>query len=53
MLDGLGIDTGVNLDALVEASRFIEPRVGHRLPSRYYQAVKGRGSGLGTRGSDL
>ena len=39
MLDGLGIETGVDLDALVEASRFIESRVGHALPSRYYQAV--------------
>ena len=37
MLDGLGIETGVRLDALVEASRFIEPLVGHALPSRYYQ----------------
>jgi hydroxymethylglutaryl-CoA lyase len=53
MLDGMGIETGVNLDTLVEASRFIEPRVGHPLPSRYYQAVKGRGSGFGTRGSAL
>ena len=43
MLDGLGIETGVNLDALVEASRFMEPRVGHPLPSRYYQAVRGKG----------
>ena len=43
MLDGLGIETGVNLGALVEASRYIEPRVSHRLPSRYYQAVRGRG----------
>ena len=53
MLDGMGIETGVNLDTLVEASRFIEPRVGHRLPSRYYQAVERRGAGLGARGSDL
>jgi len=43
MLDGLGIETGVDLAALVEASRFMEPRVGHPLPSRYYQAVRGRG----------
>jgi hydroxymethylglutaryl-CoA lyase len=43
MLDGLGIETGVNLAALVEASGFIEPRVGHPMPSRYYQAVRGRG----------
>ena len=42
MLDGLGIETGVNLAALVDASRFMEPRVGHPLPSRYYQAVRGR-----------
>ena len=40
MLDGLGIETGVNLAAIVEASRFIEARVGHALPSRYAQAVK-------------
>ena len=51
MLDGLGIETGVNLAALVEASGFMEPRVGHLLPSRYYQAVGvgARGSGLGAR----
>ena len=40
MLDGLGIETGVNLDALVETSAFIEARIGHRLPSRYYRAVR-------------
>lgn len=38
MLDGLGIETGIRLPALVEASRFIEARVGHPLPSRYYRA---------------
>ena len=40
MLEGLGIGTGVNLDAVVEASAFIEPLVGHPLPSRYYQAAR-------------
>ncbi len=40
MLDGLGIHTGVNLDALLDASRFIEGSVGHVLPSRYAQASK-------------
>jgi hydroxymethylglutaryl-CoA lyase len=40
MLDGLGIRSGVDLDALVEAARFMEPRVGHALPSRYNQAVR-------------
>jgi hydroxymethylglutaryl-CoA lyase len=34
MLDGLGIATGVSLPALLDASRFIEPLVGHALPSR-------------------
>ena len=40
MLDSLGIDTGVSLQRLVEASRFIESRLDHPLPSRYLQAVK-------------
>ena len=42
MLDGLGIRTGVDLAALVEASRFMESRIGHPLPSRYASAVRGR-----------
>lgn len=42
MLDGLGVATGVSLPALIEASRFIEPKVGHPLPSRYYRAVSAR-----------
>jgi len=42
MLHGLNIATGVDLDAVVEASRFMESRIGHRLPSRYYQAVNAR-----------
>jgi hydroxymethylglutaryl-CoA lyase len=48
MLNGLGIETGVDLAAVLEASRFIESRIGHALPSRYAEAVKAaRG---GTRG---
>lgn len=39
MLDGLGIESGVDLAALLEASRFIESRLDHPLPSRYYRAV--------------
>jgi hydroxymethylglutaryl-CoA lyase len=38
MLDGLGIETGVSMPALLGASRFIEPKVDHLLPSRYYRA---------------
>jgi hydroxymethylglutaryl-CoA lyase len=39
MLNGLGIETGVDLAALIQASSFMEARVGHLLPSRYYQAT--------------
>ncbi|HEY7501691.1 MAG TPA: hydroxymethylglutaryl-CoA lyase [Vicinamibacterales bacterium] len=40
MLDGLGIAAGLDRDAVVAASAFIESRIGHALPSRYYRAVK-------------
>lgn len=39
MLHGLGIETGVDLDAVVRASGLIAPSIGHALPSRYLQAV--------------
>ena len=39
MLDGLGIETGVSLAAISDASAFIASRIDHRLPSRYAQAV--------------
>jgi hydroxymethylglutaryl-CoA lyase len=41
MLDGLGIETGVSLAAVSEASAFIASKIDHRLPSRYAQAVLG------------
>jgi hydroxymethylglutaryl-CoA lyase len=40
MLDGLGVTTGVDLEALLEASRFIEARIGHELPSRVVRAQR-------------
>jgi len=40
MLDGLGIETGVSLEAVSEASAFIASKIDHRLPSRYAQAVE-------------
>jgi isopropylmalate/homocitrate/citramalate synthase len=40
MLDGLGVATGIDLSTLLRASRFIEPRVGHPLPSRCYRALQ-------------
>lgn len=42
MLDGLGIETGVSLAAVSDASQFIASKIDHRLPSRYAQAVEGR-----------
>lgn len=40
MLDGLGIVTGVRLNGIIEASREIEPHVGHALPSRVFRAAQ-------------
>ena len=42
MLDGYGIETGVSLDQVLAASRFIEPKLGHPLASRYAAALRGR-----------
>jgi hydroxymethylglutaryl-CoA lyase len=39
MLDGMGIETGVTLEKVVEASRFVQGALGRSLPSRYLQAV--------------
>jgi hydroxymethylglutaryl-CoA lyase len=41
LLEGLGIETGVDLSKLLEASAFIESRVRHDLPSRVYRASRG------------
>jgi hydroxymethylglutaryl-CoA lyase len=40
LLDGLGIVTGPRLEAIAEASRAIEPLVGHPLPSRVFRAMQ-------------
>jgi isopropylmalate/homocitrate/citramalate synthase len=40
MLHGMGIETGVDLARVVAASRFVGPRLGHPLPSRYLQACR-------------
>ncbi len=39
MLHGMGIETGVDLDKVVEATRFIAPLLGHAPTSKYYQAA--------------
>jgi hydroxymethylglutaryl-CoA lyase len=40
MLNGLGIETGVSLTGLIEASTFIASRLDHPLPSKYFQAAR-------------
>ena len=42
MLDGLGYETGVSLAALLQASAFMEARLGRPLPSRVYRADRRR-----------
>lgn len=39
MLHGMGIETGVNLEKVVAATRFIAPLLGHAPTSKYYQAA--------------
>lgn len=43
MLHGLGIETGVSLPAVMEASLGIEGRLDHSLPSRYVNATRATG----------
>jgi hydroxymethylglutaryl-CoA lyase len=44
MLDGMGVDTGVSLSRLSQASAFIATRLDHPLASRYAQAIAGASS---------
>ncbi len=39
MLNGLGVETGVDIGMVTAASRLIESCLDHRLPSRYLQSV--------------
>ena len=41
MLHGMGIETGVDLEKVVAAARFIAPYLDHTPSSKYYQAVLG------------
>jgi hypothetical protein len=38
MLNGLGIETGVSIEAIADASCLIATKLDHALPSRYLQA---------------
>ena len=52
MLDGLGIETGISLAGVLEASMFIEQKIGHALASRYAAAWKATAGRRATRRSD-
>lgn len=41
MLHSMGIETGVDLDALVDAAAFIEEKLRKRLPGRYLRVARG------------
>jgi hydroxymethylglutaryl-CoA lyase len=47
MLHGMGIETGIDLDALVGASQRFASIVGHELPSKYLKAALGESSTKG------
>ncbi len=40
LLHGMGIETGVSLEQVVAASRFLETLLGHPLPGKYLQGAK-------------
>jgi len=40
MFEGMGIDTGVDLEALLDAALFMEEHLGKRLPGRYLRASR-------------
>jgi isopropylmalate/homocitrate/citramalate synthase len=44
VLHGLGYDTGVSLERVISAVQPVEPLVGHRLPSRMFQAALASGA---------
>lgn len=51
MLEGMGIRTGIDLDALIECARRVREIVGHEVPSRMVRAGPAREAlrGLGSR----
>jgi hydroxymethylglutaryl-CoA lyase len=44
MLHAMGVETGIDLNRLVEASRMAATFVGHELPSKYLKAHLGKQS---------
>ena len=50
MLDGLGIETGVDLEILAAAGRFITEALGRPAQSRVARALAGKAAGSGSAG---
>lgn len=50
MLHGMGVHTGVNLEALVDCSRQVSTWLGHELPSKYLKAHLGEAARAGRLG---
>jgi isopropylmalate/homocitrate/citramalate synthase len=51
MFDGLGIETGVSLEKVLAASRFVEQKLGHPLASRYAAAARATSPRISSRPS--
>ena len=49
MLHAMGVETGIDLDKLTEASRTAATFVGHELPSKYLKAALGARAKSSTR----
>ncbi len=50
LLHGMGIETGIDLDALVKTSTFMATLLGHEPPSKYYKAAIGQTARQARRG---
>jgi hydroxymethylglutaryl-CoA lyase len=53
LLDGMNIETGVDLKRLVEASAIIAPYLDHPLPGRYLQACTRRAMPVATQSATV
>jgi hydroxymethylglutaryl-CoA lyase len=53
LLDGMGIESGVDLKRLVEASSIIAPYLDHPLPGRYLQACTRRAMPVATQSATV
>src|SRR3954447_7670207 len=53
LLDGMGIESGVNLQRLVDASSIIAPYLDHPLPGRYLQACTRRAMPVATQSATV